>query len=68
MGDEQAYSGSIVRDRICLELNDNCVDDVTFFAVGNDWKYYNMLGLAPKKETVGPYLIRDMVRAGIITE
>ena len=57
LGNDDPYSGWIVKDRVCLGLEESCVENVGFLAMGNDWKFYNMLGLAPRSGTSGPVLI-----------
>ena len=36
--------------------------------MGNDWKFYNMIGLAPRSETSGPVLIQKMKQQNVISE
>ena len=68
LGNDDPYSGWIVKDRVCLDLEESCVENVGFLAMGNDWKFYNMLGLAPRSETSGPVLIQRMKQYNIISE
>ena len=59
VGNEASYTGSVVKDQVCLKEDELCAE-VNFLAMGDDWRYYNMLGIAPRTETTGPLLIQKL--------
>ena len=60
------YRCGLVTDRVCLSLDRFCAKDVGFLTMGDDWPFYNFLGLAPKSLSDGPVVIKSLYRDGAI--
>ena len=56
-GQDLVFQGRLVTDTVCLFENETCAEKVGFLAMGDDWTYHNILGIAPKSLTLGPVLI-----------
>ena len=56
-GQGLVFQGRLMTDTICIFENETCAQKVGFLAMGDDWTYHNILGLAPKSLTLGPVLI-----------
>jgi hypothetical protein len=63
-----SWSGKLMTDRVCVAYEPTaCVSGFNFLAMGDDWKYYNMMGLAPKTRTTGPVFIQTLAQEGVIS-
>ena len=51
------FTGDLVMDQVCV-YDTACANNVEFYALMNNWGFYNILGLAPINAVQGPNLIR----------
>ena len=52
------FTGEMVIDQVCIVYDTVCAKDVEFYAMAENWEFFNILGLAPINALEGPNLIR----------
>ena len=67
MGYDYAFEATVMTDTVCLAFGSACAENVGFLAMGDSWRYYNLLGLAPKSESTGPVFIQALEQQGVIS-